>query len=163
VSGIGVVLNPNARANRRSRDRMQLFTAAVGKDGIVRQTGSLEEVEQLAHEFRQRRIDILAVCGGDGSFFRTLSAMVRAYGSEPLPQFLPLRAGSMNTIARSLRLSASKRSMPTRTSGGIRIIARPPGIHCPQPTPTKDRWNSGETPRMPERPVLCHPWRELPG
>lgn len=102
MPGIGVVLNPNARANRRSRDRAQLFTDAVGKDGIVRQTGSLEEVEQLAHEFRQRRIDILAVCGGDGSFFRTLSAMVRAYGSEPLPQFLPLRAGSMNTIARSV-------------------------------------------------------------
>jgi len=102
VPGIGVVLNPNARANRHSRERAQLFTDAVGKDGIVRQTGSLEEVEQLAREFRQRRIDILAVCGGDGSFFRTLSAMVRAYGNEPLPQFLPLRAGSMNTIARSV-------------------------------------------------------------
>jgi diacylglycerol kinase family enzyme len=111
VPGIGVVLNPNARANRRSRDRAQLFTDAVGKDGIVRQTGSLAEMEQLAHEFRQRRIDILAVCGGDGSFFRTLSAMVRAYGNEPLPQFLPLRAGSMNTIARSV---GCRRGRPER-------------------------------------------------
>ena len=102
MPGIGVVLNPNARANRRSRDRAQLFADAVGKDGMVRQTGSLEEVEQLAHEFRQRGIDVLAVCGGDGSFFRTLSAVVRAYGGERLPQFLPLRAGSMNTIARSV-------------------------------------------------------------
>jgi len=111
VPGIGVVLNPNARANRRSRDRVQLFTDAVGKDGIVRQTGSLDEVEQLAHEFRDRRIDILAVCGGDGSFFRTLSAMVRAYGNEPLPQFLPLRAGSMNTIASSV---GCRRGRPER-------------------------------------------------
>jgi diacylglycerol kinase family enzyme len=31
-----------------------------------------------------------------------LSSLVRAYGGEPLPRFLPLRAGSMNTIARSL-------------------------------------------------------------
>ena len=111
MPGIGVVLNPNARANRRSLDRAQLFTEVVGKDGIVRQTGSLEEVEQLAQELRQRAIDILAVCGGDGSFFRTLSAMVRAYGSEPLPQFLPLRAGSMNTIARSV---GCRRGSPER-------------------------------------------------
>jgi diacylglycerol kinase family enzyme len=102
VPGIGVVLNPHARANRRSRDRAQQFAEAVGEHGVVRQTGSLQEMEALAREFRERGIDIIAVCGGDGSFFRTLSAMVRAYGNERLPQFLPLRAGSMNTIARSV-------------------------------------------------------------
>lgn len=102
MPGIGVVLNPHARANRRSRDRAQLFADAIGNDGVVRQTNSLEEMEELARELHERGIDILAVCGGDGSFFRALSAMVRAYGSDPLPQFLPLRAGSMNTIARSV-------------------------------------------------------------
>src|ERR1700687_3470486 len=88
--------------NRRSRDRLQLFTEAVGSDGLVRATGSLDEMENLAHELREWRIDVIAVCGGDGSFFHTLSAVVRAYGDAPLPQFLPLRAGSMNTIARSV-------------------------------------------------------------
>ncbi len=102
MPGIGVVLNPHARANRRSRDRLQLFAEAVGSDGVVRETRSLEEMEELARELRERGIEILAVCGGDGSFFRTMSAMVRAYGRDPLPQFLPLRAGSMNTIARSV-------------------------------------------------------------
>lgn len=111
MPGIGVVLNPHARANRRSRDREQLFAETVGSDGIVRQTSSLEEMERLAHEFRARRIDIIAVCGGDGSFFRTLSAVVRAYDGEPLPQFLPLRAGSMNTIARSV---GCRRGSPER-------------------------------------------------
>lgn len=111
MPGIGVVLNPHARANRRSRDREQLFAETVGSDGIVRQTSSLEEMERLAHEFRERRIDIIAVCGGDGSFFRTLSAVVRAYDGEPLPQFLPLRAGSMNTIARSV---GCRRGSPER-------------------------------------------------
>jgi len=111
VPGIGVVLNPHARANRRSRDRAQAFAAALGRDGLLRQTGSLEEMEVVAREFRSRGIDILAVCGGDGSFFRTLSAMVRAYGRDPLPLFLPLRAGSMNTIARSV---GCRRGSPER-------------------------------------------------
>jgi diacylglycerol kinase family enzyme len=111
VPGIGVVVNPHARANRRSRDRVQAFAEVVGSDGIVRETSSLEAMEDLAHEFRARAIDILAVCGGDGSFFRTLSAVVRAYGNDPLPQFLPLRAGSMNTIARSV---GCRRGSPER-------------------------------------------------
>ena len=111
MPGIGVVVNPHARANQRSRDRVQVFTEAVGSDGIVRETSSLEAMEELAHEFRARAIDILAVCGGDGSFFRTLSAVVRAYGDDPLPQFLPLRAGSMNTIARSV---GCRRGSPER-------------------------------------------------
>lgn len=111
MPGIGVVLNPHARANRRSGDRMQLFTETVGDDGLVRQTSSLQEMEELARELRARGIDILAICGGDGSFFRTLSAVVRAYGNDALPHFLPLRAGSMNTIARSV---GCRRGSPER-------------------------------------------------
>jgi diacylglycerol kinase family enzyme len=102
VAGFGVVVNPHAGQNRRERERAQRFSTAVGTDGLVRETDSLEELEELAHEFRRRQIDVLAICGGDGSFFRALSATVRAYGADPLPRFLPLRAGSMNTIARSV-------------------------------------------------------------
>jgi diacylglycerol kinase family enzyme len=102
VPGFGVVVNPHARANRRLRDRGQQFAEVVGSDGLVRVTESLHEMEELAHEFRSRQIDVLAICGGDGSFFRALSAVVRTYGADPLPRFLPLRAGSMNTIARSV-------------------------------------------------------------
>jgi diacylglycerol kinase family enzyme len=56
----------------------------------------------VAVEMRRRRVELLAVCGGDGSFFRTLSALAEVYGRAPLPMFLPLRGGSMNTIARGL-------------------------------------------------------------
>ena len=102
MAAFGVVVNPHAGKNRRERERVQRLSASVGTDGIVRETDSLDELEELAHEFRDRRIEVLAICGGDGSFFRALSAMVRAYGTQPLPRFLPLRAGSMNTIARSV-------------------------------------------------------------
>ena len=102
MPGIGVILNPRAGSNRKRPERLRHFTELVGEDGLVRATESLEEMDEVAHELRARSIDILAVCGGDGSFFRSLSALVRAYDGEPLPRFLPLRAGSMNTIARSL-------------------------------------------------------------
>ena len=111
MSGIGVVINPHAGRNRSPADRIRLFADLLGTDGQVRQTESLEDMEQVAREFHQRRIDVLAICGGDGSFFRTLSAMVREYGPDPLPRFLPLRAGAMNTIAGSVHC---KRGSPER-------------------------------------------------
>ena len=102
MAGFGVVVNPHAGQNRRERERVKRFSDTLGSAGLVRETDSLEELEELAHELHGRQIDVLAICGGDGSFFRALSAMVRAYGTDPLPRFLPLRAGSMNTIARSV-------------------------------------------------------------
>ncbi len=103
MPGFGVVVNPHARANRRVNDRAAALADVVGDDGVVRETGSLREVEEVAREFLARQIEVLAVCGGDGSFCRVLSAVVRIYGpGRALPLFLPLRGGSLNTIARSV-------------------------------------------------------------
>jgi diacylglycerol kinase family enzyme len=70
--------------------------------GSVWEPQTFAELEEVARQLRRAEVRVLAICGGDGSFFRTLSAMVRAYDGEPLPCFLPLRAGSMNTIARAV-------------------------------------------------------------
>ncbi|MBI3785943.1 MAG: hypothetical protein HY270_21325 [Deltaproteobacteria bacterium] len=102
MSGFAAIINPHAGQNQRLRDRLGQFQAIVGKLGVAQQPSSLEELELFAKQLHERDIDIVAVCGGDGSFFRALSALVRAYGTKPLPKFLPLRAGSMNTIARSV-------------------------------------------------------------
>ena len=69
---------------------------------MVRVTPDLAAIEEVAREFARVRVDIVAVCGGDGSHFRTLSALRRYYSEGGLPLFLPLRAGTMNYIARSI-------------------------------------------------------------
>jgi diacylglycerol kinase family enzyme len=102
MPGIGVVVNPHAGSNRRRPKRARLFADIVGDQGMVRVTSDLAAIEEVAREFAAARIDILAVCGGDGSHFRTLSALRRAYPNGELPLFLPLRAGTMNYIARSI-------------------------------------------------------------
>lgn len=99
---IGVVVNPHAGRNRGQQGRVQRLQDIVGDAGIVFGPSTLDELEDLARELKTRGISILAVCGGDGSFFRTLSSVVRVFGAEHLPKFLPLRAGSMNTIARAV-------------------------------------------------------------
>ena len=68
MPGIGVVVNPHAKGNRsESSDRERRMADILGSDGTVRVTATLDAVDQVAHEFVDRNIDILAICGGDGS------------------------------------------------------------------------------------------------
>ena len=102
MSGIGVVVNPRAGGNRRAGDRAARLVDVVGRHGWVRETESLERLAEVAAESRRRSVDLVAVCGGDGTVARTVSALVREYGAQPLPGILPLRAGTMNTVARAM-------------------------------------------------------------
>jgi hypothetical protein len=63
----------------------------LGSDGAVRVTSTLEAVDQVAHEFVDRNIDILAICGGDGSDHCTLTAFHKVYAGRPLPLLLRSR------------------------------------------------------------------------
>jgi diacylglycerol kinase (ATP) len=102
MSGIGVVFNPFAGRNRRAGDRVVRLGDLLGDHGWVRETRSLHHLADVAVECRDRAVDLLGVCGGDGTLARTLSALVRAYGGDALPRIVPLRGGTMNTIARAM-------------------------------------------------------------
>lgn len=99
---IGVIVNPEAAGNVNPRERVRRLTALLDGGGWVRETESVDSLNGVAAEFRARAVGVVAVCGGDGSFSRALSAVVRAYGDAPLPLLLPLRGGTMNTIARAV-------------------------------------------------------------
>ena len=100
MPGIGVIVNPNARANRRDpQARVSRMTRIVGRDGLVRATPTVDAIEAVAREFKDAGVDMLAVCGGDGSDHCTLTAFDRVYGPEPFPVVLPLRAGTINYVA----------------------------------------------------------------
>lgn len=102
MSVIGVVVNPRAGRNRGVHDRAWRLGSVLGADGWVREPRTLEHLADVAVECRERGVEIVGVCGGDGTLARTLSALVRAYGSERLPGIVPLRAGTMNTVARAV-------------------------------------------------------------
>jgi diacylglycerol kinase family enzyme len=101
MSGIGVVVNPRAGRNRAG-GRTGRLGRVLGGHGWVRETQSLAHLEDVAAECRARGVDVLGVCGGDGTLARTLTALVRVYGGADLPRILPLRAGTMNTVARAM-------------------------------------------------------------
>jgi diacylglycerol kinase family enzyme len=102
LPGIAVVVNPHAGRNGRVQRRVRRLGEIVGRDGVVHVTPDLAAIADVARDLARAEPDVLAVCGGDGSHFRMLSALRRARPEGPFPLFLPLRAGTMNYIARSI-------------------------------------------------------------
>jgi len=102
MPGIGVIINPHASGNRRRPRRVPRFVAMVGDDGEVVATSDLEDLDASLRRFHDKGFDIVAVCGGDGSFYHAVSRIIEIWGVEDLPLLLPLRGGTINNLARSL-------------------------------------------------------------
>ncbi|HPW45197.1 MAG TPA: diacylglycerol kinase family protein [bacterium] len=99
MPGIGVILNPYSRSNKRNPDRIRQFGFIVGDKGSCYSTDTLDHVKYLAKEFKERDIEILGISGGDGTNHKTLSAFIEVYGEKPLPKIAILRGGTMNNLA----------------------------------------------------------------
>lgn len=107
MSGIGIILNPYSRSNRSNPERIKKLGFIVGDRGSCHATETLDQVRELAQEFKQRDIDILGISGGDGTNHRTLSTFVEIYGDKPLPKVALLRGGTMNNLANQMGISGS--------------------------------------------------------
>jgi len=99
MSGIGVISNPRSRRNRKNPRLARELTYVLGERGEMHEPEDLEALQAAAEHFRERAIDVLCVNGGDGTLHRAVTALVRAYGEQPLPRIALLRGGTMNTIA----------------------------------------------------------------
>ncbi|RYZ17458.1 MAG: hypothetical protein EOO70_01885 [Myxococcaceae bacterium] len=108
MSGIGLVLNPRAGANRRDPTVGARLAKQLGDRGVVAMPGSLEELSRTAEDFKRQKIDVLGIAGGDGTNYVTLTHFFDAYDGEPLPTVAFLRGGTMNTVANSLGLPGGR-------------------------------------------------------
>ncbi len=104
---IGVIVNPRARGARDpllpERLRQVLRGQGVAPaEGEVVVTRTREDLRGVMEGFAARGVDLVAVCGGDGTAMATVTAMVRAYGAGRRPRLLLLRGGTINTVAGNL-------------------------------------------------------------
>ena len=99
------IISRGFRGRRPPSDRERRMSDILGSDGTVRVTSTLEAVDQVAHEFADRSIEILAICGGDGSDHCTLTAFHRVYAGRPLPLLFFSGSGS-GTCRQQIRPSA---------------------------------------------------------
>jgi hypothetical protein len=102
VPGIGVVFNPRSGRNVRDPRAAGRLARALGDNGVVRQTGSIDELYRVAEDFRKLDIDVLGISGGDGTNGVTITGFLDVYEGNALPQIAFLRGGTMNTVANSV-------------------------------------------------------------
>lgn len=107
MSGIGIILNPYSRSNRKNPDRIKHLGFIVGDKGSCHSTDTLGHVRELAHEFKEKKIDVLGISGGDGTNHKTLTTFLDVYGEEPLPRIALLRGGTMNNLANQLGIKGA--------------------------------------------------------
>jgi diacylglycerol kinase family enzyme len=88
---------------------------------------TLEELDQAAAELRASPPAVIAVHGGDGTLHRAVTALGRAFGSEPIPPLAVLCGGTMNVVAASLGI----RERPMTFLGSVVEDAR---VGRPHPT-----------------------------
>src|SRR3989338_9471201 len=92
MPGIGVILNPYSRSNRKNPGRAERLGFIVGDKGSCHATRDISDVERFAQEFKERGVEILGLSGGDGTYQRTLTTFVKIYGETPLPQIALYRS-----------------------------------------------------------------------
>jgi diacylglycerol kinase (ATP) len=104
MGGIGVVHNPFAKGNLKRPWLVGKLRELVTEAGEFWETKNINELPKVAEDFLRRKLDILAINGGDGTLHQVLSAFIKVYGETPLPKVMTLRGGTMNTMSNALKI-----------------------------------------------------------
>ncbi|MCX7679643.1 MAG: diacylglycerol kinase family protein [Spirochaetes bacterium] len=102
---IGIIVNPHARSIQKSRNDIAVRLAQIGKEFVdVRLSNSLEELDAILADFKNKDISCIATCGGDGTIHHVVCHMINMYAPSAPPPLLILKGGTMDNIARTIDL-----------------------------------------------------------
>ena len=107
MPGIGIIVNPNSKTFRNTPSKISVLKSIAQGKCLFRDTRDEKELSQVALEFKKEKIEILGIAGGDGTLRMTLSKFVEAYQGENLPLIVPIKGGTMNTTATSLKIKGN--------------------------------------------------------
>ena len=115
MAGIGVIYNPLAGKNRKHRSNRQKLDDIINGFGLIRETRREQDLTRAIDEFRKSGIDLIAVSGGDGTIHRVLTNVIGQYKDTPLPRFMALRSGTMNTFTNSVKFKGNAYDLLKKT------------------------------------------------
>jgi len=102
MAAVGVLVNANAVSLARDAGLLQrLRTLVDGRPLAI--TRDPAEVARAIRLFRQQDVELICIHGGDGTALSVLTAAIEVYG-EALPRIALLRGGTINTLAKYLKI-----------------------------------------------------------
>jgi len=117
---VAVIVNPRSRANRRDPRIAAEFQALIGDRGRVLAPKSLAELDTIAADLHRTPPAVIGVHGGDGTLHKTVTALGRVFGDQPLPPIAILCGGTMNVVATSLHIRERPRTFLAAITEGLR-------------------------------------------
>jgi diacylglycerol kinase (ATP) len=120
-----VFVNPGSRANRRDPGCAARFAKILDAQGEVVTAPNLERLAEDARRVAATEPSVIGIHGGDGTLHRTLSALIAAYRSRPLPPLAILPGGTMNVVASSLDLRAKPEAVLAELADRARLGTPP--------------------------------------
>jgi diacylglycerol kinase (ATP) len=114
MSGIGVVLNPYSKSYQKNPEKLDKMAFVMGDQASCHPTESLDDLREVAEDFKKRGVDVLAISGGDGTIHCTLTEFIKVYGDTPLPKLALLRGGTMNIVAGTLGIKGDAEHLLSR-------------------------------------------------
>ncbi len=152
MKAIGLIFNPNANPNKKNPEAIKNHLETIlGKNGIVYQTNSDEEIPRALDELRRNNIAVLGISGGDGTISRVLSEYISIYGENDLPIIAPLKGGTMNMIVADAVLNAPQTTV-------CRALSEAAGAD--RPIPTVERGMLKISIDKSESPAYCFCWMD---
>lgn len=105
---IAVFSNPHSGKNTPRAGIGRIIAEVLTTPDWRYTTSTLGELKQAARSIHAKNPDVMALAGGDGTLHVDLTKILREYEKtpgKPLPHFLVVPTGTMNTVAMNLGLS----------------------------------------------------------
>jgi diacylglycerol kinase (ATP) len=111
VNQIVVISNPHSKRNRKDPSLHQDLEGLLGEWGRVESPDGFQAINALAKKLLLEKPEVIAVNGGDGTLGVLMTALNKAWDDSAFPPILLLRGGTMNTVAKNLRLKGKPRKI----------------------------------------------------
>lgn len=99
---VDVIVNTTASRFRESGRLLSEVRHTCRGRARLHATESLDELREVCAEVAEVGSDLVALCGGDGTFMAGITALTRAFGERPLPMVALVPGGRAATVARNL-------------------------------------------------------------
>ncbi len=101
---IGVIVNLNSRKFKLGKINPEKTFESIAKDNvIVKYTKTIDEIVDVAKEFKKLGVEYIAPSGGDGTLHHIVTQFSKVY-NDKIPPVLILKTGTMNNVATSLEI-----------------------------------------------------------
>ena len=125
---VGIIINANARKNRKSPGLDARLRASLGSEGEVVLTRSLDELGPALRRLLDRGAEVLVASGGDGALHRManeLLAMQEAGELAELPPLVPTNGGTIDFVAKKVGVGGDAEAIVARLVAALRGGALP--------------------------------------